>query len=362
MPDVSIVGNKSVQLYDSVDEKVLALMSKILVTGGAGFIGSHVTEALIARGHDVTVLDDLSGGFVDNVAKEASFVRGSITDVALVNELFERGKFTYVFHLAAYAAEGLSHFIKRFNYNNNLIGSINLINASLNSGVKCFVFTSSIAVYGSSPALPMSEESPAHPEDPYGIAKLAVEQELVVCKQMFDLDYIIFRPHNVYGERQNIGDKYRNVVGIFMNQILQGKPMTVFGDGSQTRAFSYIGDVAPVIAESIEVPAAYNQIFNIGADQPYSVNDLACAVAQAMGVAPSIVYAPARNEVLNAYSSHEKVQRVFGERNLHSLEEGLRCMATWVKKHGARSSQEFDGIEVMKNFPKAWLPKQQEQA
>jgi UDP-glucose 4-epimerase len=275
--------------------------------------------------------------------------------VALVNHLFEQTQFEYVYHLAAYAAEGLSHFIKRFNYDNNLIGSVNLINASVNTGVKCFVFTSSIAVYGSSPELPMTEETPPHPEDSYGIAKLAVEQELKVCEEMFDLNHIIFRPHNVYGEKQNIGDKYRNVVGIFMNQILQNKPMTIFGDGTQSRAFSYIGDMVPVMADAIEVPAAYNQVFNIGADQPCSVNELAGAVARAMGVAPNVVHRPARNEVLNAYSSHEKVRRVFGQRRLHNLDEGLGRMADWVKRHGARTSQRFKDIEVTKNFPQAWL-------
>ena len=330
-------------------------MSKILVTGGAGFIGSHVAEELVNRGHDVTVLDDLSGGFVENVIAPARFVQGSINDVDLVNNLLEESQFDYVYHLAAYAAEGLSHFIKRFNYNNNLIGSVNLINAAINTGVKCFVFTSSIAVYGATPTLPMTEETVPHPEDPYGIAKLAVEQELRTCKQMFGLDYIIFRPHNVYGERQNIGDKYRNVVGIFMNQILQGKPMTVFGDGMQTRAFSYIREVAPIIARSIETPAAYNEIFNIGADQPYTVNELAEAVARSMGVEPQIAYVPARNEVMAAYSSHEKIARVFGERPSWSLEQGLGRMADWVKQHGARSSQKFEGVEVTKNFPKAWL-------
>lgn len=330
-------------------------MNTILVTGGAGFIGSHVAEELVKGGHQVTVLDDLSGGFIDNVVAGAEFVRGSINDVELVDSLFAQKRFDYVYHLAAYAAEGLSHFIKRFNYNNNLIGSVNLINAAVNTGVKCFVFTSSIAVYGASPELPMTEETPAHPEDPYGIAKLAVEQELRVCKEMFGLDYIVFRPHNVYGERQNIGDKYRNVVGIFMNQILQGNPMTVFGDGTQTRAFSYIGDLAPIMVEAIDVPAAYNQIFNIGADQPYTVNELAESVARAMGVEPNLVHLPARNEVLNAYSSHEKVQRIFGARKLHNLEEGLSRMADWVRQHGARQSQKFEGIEVTKNFPKAWL-------
>jgi UDP-glucose 4-epimerase len=285
----------------------------------------------------------------------ARFVEGSINDVDLVNNLFEECQFDYVYHLAAYAAEGLSHFIKRFNYNNNLIGSINLINAAINTSVKCFVFTSSIAVYGASPTLPMTEETIPHPEDPYGIAKLAVEQELRASKEMFGLDYVIFRPHNVYGERQNIGDKYRNVVGIFMNQILQNKPMTVFGDGTQMRAFSYIGDVAPIIAESIDTPAAYNQIFNIGADQPYTVNELAEAVACAMGVEANIAHMPARNEVMSAYSCHEKVQRVFGERPSHTLEAGLRRMANWVMLNGARTSQKFEGIEVTKNFPKAWL-------
>jgi UDP-glucose 4-epimerase len=331
-------------------------MNNILVTGGAGFIGSHVTEELVKRGQQVVVLDDLSGGFVDNIVAGAEFVHGSINDVDLVNRLFQQHRFDYVFHLAAYAAEGLSHFIKRFNYHNNLIGSVNLINASVNTGVKCFVFTSSIAVYGASPELPMTEETPAHPEDPYGIAKLAVEQELRVCHEMFGLDYIIFRPHNVYGERQNIGDKYRNVVGIFMNLILQGQPMTIFGDGSQSRAFSYIGDMAPIMAEAIETPAAYNQVFNIGADQPYTINELAGSVARAMGVEPNITHLPARNEVLNAYSSHQKVQQVFGHRRLHTLEQGLDRMADWVKQHGARSSQEFEGVEVTKNFPKAWLP------
>ena len=330
-------------------------MSNVLVTGGAGFIGSHVAEELIGRGHRVTVLDDLSGGFTDNLVKGVNFIQGSINDVELVRSIFEQESFEYVFHLAAYAAEGLSHFIKRFNYNNNLIGSINLINGSINYGVKCFVFTSSIAVYGTSPELPMTEKTIAHPEDSYGIAKLCVELELQACKEIFGLDYIIFRPHNVYGERQNIGDKYRNVVGIFMNRILQDQPMTVLGDGNQTRAFSYIGDVAPIIAQAIDMPAAYNQVFNIGADQPYSVNELVGAVAAAMGVESNIIHLPPRNEVTHAYSSHEKIRDVFGIRDLYSLEEGLMRMAKWVKQHGARTSRKFENIEVRKNFPEAWL-------
>ncbi|MDT5271656.1 MAG: UDP-glucose 4-epimerase [Acidobacteriota bacterium] len=329
-------------------------MPKTLVTGGAGFIGSHTVEHLVRRGHEVTVLDDLTGGFAGNVDQAARLVRGGVGDVRLVNDLFERERFDYVYHLAAYASEGLSHFIKRFNYDNNLIGSVNLINASVNHGVKCFVFTSSIAVYGGGADLPLTEDSPMHPKDSYGIAKLAVEQELVVTKRIFGLNYVIFRPHNVYGERQNIGDKYRNVVGIFMNQILQGKPLTIFGDGSQTRAFSYIRNVAPILAQAVEVPSAYNQVFNVGADRPHTVNELARRVARAMGVEARIEYLSARDEVADAYASHDKIRDVFGLLASHSLEEGLANMAAWVRRHGAQASQDFKEIEIRKNLPPSW--------
>ena len=333
----------------------MSSMKHVLVTGGAGFIGSHVAEALLRRGHRVTVLDDLSGGFHDNVPAGATFVQGTITDPGLVDPLFADSRFDYVYHLGAYAAEGLSHFIKRFNYLNNVIGSVNLINASINTGVKGFIFTSSIAVYGASPELPMTEETPARPEDSYGIAKYAVEQELHASRAMFGLDFMIFRPHNVYGTRQNIADRYRNVVGIFMNQILHGRPMTIFGDGLQTRAFSYIDDVAPVMADALDVPGAWNQVFNIGADEPYRLNELAHGVARAMGVPPEIQYVAARSEVVHAHSSHDKLRGVFGDRPHTPLDDGLRTMAAWVRLHGARVSTKFEGIEVTKNLPAVWL-------
>jgi UDP-glucose 4-epimerase len=325
-----------------------------LVTGGAGFIGSHVAQELVQMGHQVVVLDDLSGGNVGNVPLGATLAVASILDCDKIKSLFEQHRFDYVFHLAAYAAEGLSHFIKHFNYQNNLIGSVNLINASVNYGVKCFVFTSSIAVYGAAP-LPMVESTLPQPEDPYGIAKYAVEMELQATHHMFGLDYIVFRPHNVYGEHQNIGDKYRNVIGIFMNQIMQGKPMTIFGDGTQTRAFSYIADVAPIIARSIDVPTAHNQVFNVGADTPHSLNELAKAVAHAMGVKPEIVHVPPRNEVKHAYSTHEKCRRILGESAPTPLQEGLDRMAQWAKSVGPRQSRRFSEVEISRNLPPSWL-------
>lgn len=324
-----------------------------LVTGGAGFIGTHVSLELLKMNLRVIILDDLSGGFQENIHDDVIFIQGSINNHQLVDEIFDTHKIDYVYHLAAYAAEGLSHFIRRFNYNNNLIGSINLINAAVRHEVRCFVFTSSIAVYGKG-QLPMREDMVPQPEDPYGIAKLAVEYDLKAAHDMFGLPYIIFRPHNVYGEYQNIGDKYRNVVGIFMNQLLSGDSLTIFGDGSQTRAFSYIGDIAPVIASSINMPAAYCEVFNIGADQAYSVNELAKAVCEIMGAEGRINYLESRNEVLHAYSDHSKMMGVFGTHPQTSLKDGLQKMAAWVKQHGARTSSRFDDIEISKQLPPSW--------
>jgi UDP-glucose 4-epimerase len=328
------------------------MKAKVLVTGGAGFLGSHVADALINR-YDVVVLDDLSGGFADNVPPRATLVQGSILDRSLIDGLFREHHFTQVFHLAAYAAEGLSHFIKRFNYENNLIGSVNLINASVNFGVDCFVFTSSIAVYGAN-QLPMREDMIPQPEDPYGIAKLAVEQELKASHHMFGLNYVIFRPHNVYGERQNLGDPYRNVIGIFMNQIMQGLPVTVFGDGEQTRAFTHVQDIAPVIAAAGTNKSAVGQVFNIGADVPHSVKQLVTHIGEAMGVQPKIKYEEARKEVMHAYSSHEKVRRYFQCPPDTPLAVGLKQMAAWAKNVGVRKGKPFTGIEIERGLPPSW--------
>jgi len=329
------------------------LMPISLVTGGAGFIGSHVADHLLRLGHRVVVLDDLSGGFIDNVPPDATFVKGSILDELLVERLFAENKFSYVYHLAAYAAEGLSHFIKRFNYHNNLIGSVNLINASVNHCIKRFIFASSIAVYGAGQS-PMTEDMSPAPEDPYGIAKLAVEQDLKSSHEMFGLEYAIFRPHNVYGERQNIGDRYRNVVGIFMNQLLRGEPMSIFGDGTQIRAFTHINDVAPIIAASVDYPDARNEIFNVGADEPHTVNRLAQIVAAALGKECRTVHLDERKEVKIAFSDHSKVERFLGRKEKTPLESGVRSMAEWVRSHGARESATFENIEINRNLPPSW--------
>jgi UDP-glucose 4-epimerase len=326
----------------------------VLVTGGAGFIGSHVVDELLRLGKKVVVLDDLSGGKRENVNPRATFVEASITDAATVKRVFDTYDLEVVYHLAAYAAEGLSHFIRRYNYENNLIGSVTILNEIVSHKVPKIVFTSSMAVYGHQEP-PFSEETPRQPEDPYGIAKAAFEQDLEIAHTFWGLKYVIIRPHNVYGPRQNIADAYRNVIGIFMNRIMHGQAPTIYGDGLQTRAFSYIDDVAPVIARAGYTKEAEGQIINVGAAEPYTVKELAEMTAKVMGVDIKPVHLPPRKEVKHAHCTIEKSVRLLGYKTSVTLEEGLHRMAAWAKSVGPQAQQTWDSYEVVENIPPYWL-------
>ena len=214
-------------------------MKKVLITGVAGLLGSNFSRHLLKNGYSVIGIDDLSGGYIENIPNECTFYNFNLTNSEKVNEVFENEKPDYVYHFAAYAAEGLSPFIRNFNYTNNLLASVNIINACINNDTNKVIFTSSMAVYGEG-SPPFTEAQLPNPEDPYGIAKYAVELDLQVAKKQFGLNYSIVRPHNVIGKYQNIWDKYRNVIGIWIRQSIAGEPLTIFGDGSQTRAFSDI--------------------------------------------------------------------------------------------------------------------------
>jgi UDP-glucose 4-epimerase len=327
---------------------------RALVTGAAGFIGSHVADHCLALGMDVVATDDLSGGFLENVPEEATFVEGDLRDPGFCASLWHGAPFHYVYHLGAYAAEGLSHFVRRFNYETNLVASVNLINLAVLHKAKRFVFTSSIAVYGAGQT-PMSEELTPQPEDPYGVSKYAVELDLRAAHEMFGLDYTVFRPHNVYGERQNIADPYRNVIGIFMNAVLRGDPLPVFGDGTQTRAFSHIDDVAPLIARAPLVEEARNEVFNVGADTPYSIVELAREIARAFDVEMELEHMPPRNEVVHAFSDHAKVRRAFEAPEPIDLRTGIRRVAEWVRAQGPKPPTPFPGeIEIEEKLPPSW--------
>ena len=336
--------------------------TRVLVTGAAGFIGSHVAAHLLhtLRLHVVAV-DDLSGGFTSNLPPPSpylAFVRGDVQNVTFVESLFEEwGPFEAVYHLAAYAAEGMSHFIRHFNYRNNLLASVALLNAAVRHKTHSFVFTSSIAVYGTlSP--PFTELDTPRPEDPYGIAKYAFELDLAAAQRMFGLRFVVLRPHNVYGAHQNVIDRYRNVIGIFISHIMRDLPLPVFGDGLQTRAFSHIDDVAPVIASAPFVRQAENQVFNVGADQSYTLLRLAAVISAAMNVSLRVQHLDSRHEVVHAASAHDKARCVFGLGGGVALEEGVRRTVEWVRERGGEKGfvpVEFDEVEVMDRMPASWV-------
>lgn len=324
---------------------------KCLVTGGAGFIGSHLVDYLIENGHEVTILDDLSGGLKENINPKATFFKGSIVDKKLVEEIVSKNEIVY--HLAAYAAEGLSHFVRRYNYMNNLIGSVNLINAAVKYDIKHLVFTSSMAVYGEG-IPPFKEEDKPNPDDPYGVAKYSTEMDLRMARKMFGLNYTIIRPHNIYGERQFLGDPYRNVIGIWMNRIMQNKEPLIYGDGKQTRAPSYVGDIIHCIANAPFIKEANGEIINLGAEKPYTLNELADEVCSAMETELKPVHVQARKEVKHAYCTIDKSVRILKYEDKTSLQEGLKKMAEWAIKRGHMQPIIWEDYELEKELPSFW--------
>lgn len=338
---------------------------KILITGIAGFVGSHVADSCLSMGMDVYGIDDLSGGFEENVPAGVTFLPGSASVQA--RYLRKAGhRFDAIYHLAAYAAEGLSHFIRSFNYNNNLIETVELVNESvlglLEDGGR-FVFTSSIAIYGHPNGdWPITELVNPHPCDPYGISKLACEQDIAAAAEMWPdkFAYTVFRPHNVTGIRQNLADNYRNVVGIHLRQALKGEPLRIFGDGKQTRQFSDVSDVAPYIASCPLLPVTKNETYNIGGDTPCTVEYVAEEVRRAVWEECRIrVDAPkfedARKEVVHIECSHEKLRRDFGiTKTPVTLSESVAKMAAWAKDRVIPEPKPFAAIEVYEGLPPSW--------
>lgn len=334
------------------DSLVSLAGARALVTGGAGFLGSHVVESLLAAGCEVVVLDDLSAGSRVQVPATARLEVGSILDQDLVSRLFHEEQFHHVYHLAAFAAENLSHHVRRLNYQVNVIGTANLINEAVRHRVRTFVFASTAGVYGSRDGL-LSESDTPRPEDPYAIAKYAMELDLQAASSYFGLPFVTFRLHNVYGERQDLSDRYRNVVGIHLRQALAGEPLTIFGDGRQVRPFTYVKDIAAPIASCVLEPRALGRVINFGSAQPRSVLELSRLVAGALGVAWNTRHEPLRPEARQILLDHTLAEEIFGPLPQTSLETGVEMTARWARANyrEVRSSTE---VEVATGLPPAW--------
>lgn len=326
---------------------------KILITGVAGLIGSRMADWIIENHPEVHVvgIDNLSGGYKENINSKVEFWQMDLVNHPIEN-CFEVHKFDYVFHFAAYAAEGLSPFIRSFNYQNNLVATSKLINQCIKHDVKRLVFTSTMAVYGHGNP-PFDESHIPAPVDPYGIAKYACEMDIQVAGEQHGLDWCIIRPHNVYGIKQNIWDKYRNVLGIWMYQYMNNEPMTIFGDGMQKRAFSFIDDCLEPLWKSAIDPRASKQIINLGSSIFYTINEANKILRDVIGDG-TVVYKEQRHEVKNAHPTWTKSMELLDYKDKTYIRDGLEIMWTWAKEQPKRERFVWDQYELEKGIYSFW--------
>lgn len=300
----------------------------------------------------------MSGGLRSNVNRRAKFVRGSIASELAVNKAM--AGVDIVYHLAADAREGLSFFRPLHIARTNYLGSVNLLRAAAIEGVDRFVFTSSMARYGTQKELPFVETQVPTPQDPYGLSKLSFEKHLEIYQETFGMDYCVLAPHNIYGPRQCMTDPYRNVLAIFMNRILQGKPPLIYGDGKQMRDFSYYSDCVDVISAAGWIKAARNDVFNIGPDEdPVTLNEVAKLIIEVTGYRGKAQHIPARpGEVKFAWCSSAKARRKLGYRTTVHLREGVERMWAWAKQGGPRKWKYLDELEIVnEHTPAIWKRK-----
>lgn len=329
-------------------------MKKVLITGVAGLLGSRLADWILENHPEYSIvgIDDLSGGYRDNVDSRVKFHWMDLKDPGL-KTIFEVEKPEYVFHFAAYAAEGLSPFIRTYNYQNNLVATANIVNECIRQDVKRLVFTSTMAVYGHGEGGIFHEGMKRSPIDPYGVAKAGCEQDIEIANEQHGLDYCIIRPHNVYGAKQNIWDKYRNVLGIWMYYHLEGKPFTIFGDGTQKRAFSYIDDSLEPLWNAAVRPEASKQIINLGGIREYSINEAADILAEVVGGAEKL-YLEGRHEVHTAIPTFEKSVDILGFQHSTDLKEGLTKMWEWAQQQPTRERFIWQNYELDKGIYSFW--------
>ena len=326
---------------------------RVLITGVAGFLGSRLADWIIEHIPDAEVIgiDNLSGGYKENLHDLVEFFPVDILDDK-VSEVFSTYRPDYVFHFAAFAAEGLSPFVRSYNYRNNLEATSKIVTECIKNDVTRLIFSSTMGVYGDNPT-PFYESDQPNPIDPYGIAKYACELDIRVAGEHHGLDWCIIRPHNVYGIKQNIWDRYRNVLGIWMYQHVNGLPMTIYGDGEQTRAFSYIDDCLEPLWKSSQESSCSKQIINLGGTKYYSMNEANEIIRKVMG-GGTLSYKEKRYEVKNAYSSYQKSIDLLGYNDKTSLIDGLTTMWNWVKTQPNRVSKGFNHYELDKGLYSFW--------
>lgn len=339
---------------------------RILVTGAAGFMGGHLVDALVKlKKHDIYAVDDLSGGYESNVDPKAHFTKLDLRDRKKVDAYITKVKPELIYHLAADATEGRSQFTPISATERNYLAFMYLLVPAIREGLKKIVVTSSMSVYGAQKP-PFSEKMKKAPEDIYGIAKAAMEDAVEVMAKVHNFDYVIIRPHNVYGPKQNMADPYRNVIAIFINCLLNNKNFYIYGDGKQKRSFTYIDDFTPYMLKSGFSKKVNGKVINIGPTEEYSINQLAKIILTTFfpkGKIPKKfkpVYVPLRpQEVKEAFCTNTVAKELLGYKTSISLEKGIETMITWAKKLGPQKFRYLkDGLELENaDMPKTWSKK-----
>ncbi len=341
----------------------MAKKSKILVTGSAGFMGSHLYDQLFAMGHEVYGVDDLSGGFMRNVSRPKFFDKIDLRDRKATQEYVNWLKPSIIFHLAADATEGRSQFTPFSALDRNIVAYMNLMVPAIKNGLKKVVLTSSMSVYGKQQT-PFHEGLVPQPEDIYGTSKAGMEKITEVFSKVYGFKHVIIRPHNVYGPRQNLSDPYRNVVGIFINCLLHGKNFYIYGDGKQKRAFSYVDDVVPAIVAAAFSEKCEGQIINIGSDEVVFIKDLADIVLEEFfgkNIPPHFKpkNLPDRpQEVKYAYCTHVQARKLLNYKNKTNLRKGVRDMIAWARDLGKQQFIYLASLDLdHSKTPKTWKAK-----
>ena len=327
----------------------------ILITGVAGFIGSRFADYIIENHPEYNVIgiDNLFGGYIENIHKDVIFYNLDLSTDD-ISQIFDKYNIEYVYHFAAYAAEGLSPFIRKFNYQNNLVATANIINECIKHNIKRLIFTSTMAVYGHGQGKDkFYEEDQPCPIDSYGVAKYACEQDIRIAGEQHGLDWCIIRPHNVFGIKQNIWDKYRNVLGIWMYQSIHNQPMTIYGDGQQTRAFTYIDNILEPLWNAGISPKASKEIINLGGQIEYSINH-AAQLVQEITNNPKIIHLEKRHEVKFAYPDWQKSIDILNYKEIYSFKEGLQKMWEWSKIQPNHPQFVWPFYEIDKNIYSYW--------
>jgi len=327
---------------------------KILITGVAGLIGSRLADYIIMNQPNVYIvgINDLSGGYIENVNPKVELWQMNLIN-GNISECFERHQFDYVYHMAAYAAEGLSPFIRSYNYQNNLVATSRIINECIIHNVKRLIFTSTMAVYGHGNGDIFDETQVPCPVDPYGIAKYACEMDIKVAGEQHGLDWCIVRPHNVYGVKQNIWDKYRNVLGIWMYQHINGEPMTIFGDGMQKRAFSYVDDCLEPLWKTSQQDNCSKEIINLGGTIHYTINE-ANVILKNVIKGGETIYKEQRHEVKNAVPTWQKSVDLLNYKDETYLHDGLVKMWKWAQNQPNRERFVWENYEISKGIYEFW--------